>query len=150
VITDVVAIQHDAGEPAGRVVENGQSVRAGVPSAASEFVGFIARLPAEQQGELAALALDQVHRTMVGVRGYPICVIALGQSDEGSRRVDTDLACEADQAASRLLSSPSGDDRHRIVDQGNQLPERCGDRFVARVVGWPKSMRPRMWSVCPT
>src|SRR5258705_494059 len=150
VVADVVAAQHLTDEPSGGVVEDWYPVRARVPGAARELVGPVPGLAAEETGEFAVLPWHKMHRKMLGPLGHPVGVVAFRQSHHEPRRANAYLTGEPDEAARRLVADAGGDDKHRIIEQGDQSLERFRHRSVARVVPWPESMRPPTPSACPT
>ena len=104
-MSDVVAqgetIEDRADEPCGRVVEDWHLLRAAVPGTAVEFVDLVAGLTAEQFHDIEVLAVEDVHRQVGGTSGHPECVVARGQADQETGRVDAGLAGEAHQTAGR-------------------------------------------------
>lgn len=61
VVAEVVAVEHLTHEPARRIVEYRQVIRAGMPRTTCELVRLVAGLAAEQPGQVALGPRKQVH-----------------------------------------------------------------------------------------
>src|SRR3954469_3920941 len=120
----IETLQNPSREPARHVVQDGDSEGAFAPPAELEFVDLVARLTAEQLGQVALRGAEKVDhdrlRTLDRVEG----AVLLGDAGDEARRLHAALRGEADEAAVTLTAVPDhGDDEHRRVEPRDQLFE---------------------------
>src|SRR5437764_6241535 len=127
VIAQVEAVQYVADEPAWRVGQDRGSVWTFGPVGQLELVDLVARLAAEQLGEVALGLTQEVDDDRVCGCYDVERAVHLRYAHEEARRVDAALGREADQAAVALaVARDRGDDEHRPVQPGHQLREVAG------------------------
>src|SRR5215204_3158111 len=124
VIAGVEALDHAADEAVRAGVEQRRAARPGAPRAALELVDLVARLAAEELGELRLLRGDEVDAEQLGVAAHAVGAVLVREADEEPRGVDARLRGEADQAARALAAGRHGDDEHRVVEVADERVER--------------------------
>jgi hypothetical protein len=129
--TDVVAeikpLQYPPDEPVPALLQDRHTLRAGLPTAVGELVHVVTAAAAEQPGQRLGPPRHEVHGHHVGVSRHPVGVILARQTNQETRRVDTALAAEPDQATSPPRTDADRDDEHRVIEFPDKFTESAPD-----------------------
>src|SRR5919201_4576804 len=124
VVARVQAPDDASDEPVRAALDDRYAAGTLVPGAVRELVDLVARLPAEQVGEVAGVGRHPVHRQVLGAATQPIGPVEVREAHEEPRGVDARLGGEADQAPRPLTVHGRRDDEHRVVEVADERVER--------------------------
>lgn len=132
------AVDNASAEPGGGLIEYREFMGARMPGATRELVDIVAGGSPEQRCQFDVIPRDDVDSKKFRRQCCVERVILVRQSNEKTRRSDTDLRCKADQTSGPLVALAGGDDKHRVVEFADQCVE-CACAVVVRVAGCSSS-----------